>query len=179
MTDAYTITVALGGTWSGRSGVACCPAHDDRTPSLSLTDAADGRLLLTCHAGCDFRDIIDALRGRGLIAGRGSFKPLGEICRAERRKAERAYKEKRARLARRVAVDIRRRQHLIQLSELIFVIAFSLLNSLRRGCGAENAQQADKRELVKAAQKVGRRLRIFSGFCIDHGQFSRIALRLD
>ena len=107
MTDAYTITVALGGTWSGRSGVACCPAHDDRTPSLSLTDAADGRLLLTCHAGCDFWDVMDALRGRGIIAGRGSFKPLGEICQAERRKAERAYKEKRARLARRVWQETR------------------------------------------------------------------------
>jgi hypothetical protein len=107
MTDAYTLTVALGGTWSGGKGMASCPAHADRTPSLSLSDSADGRLLLHCHAGCDFRAVLDALRGRGLIAGRGSFKPIGEICRAERRKAERAFKEKRARQARRVWQEAR------------------------------------------------------------------------
>jgi putative DNA primase/helicase len=31
--------------------MACCPAHDDRTPSLHVTLAAD-RWLLYCHAGC-------------------------------------------------------------------------------------------------------------------------------
>lgn len=105
MMDAYTITIALGGKWSGGKGVACCPAHDDRTPSLSLADGADGRLLLHCHAGCDFRDIMGALRG--LISGRGPFRPIGEICVAEQRKAERAFKEKRANQARRVWRDAR------------------------------------------------------------------------
>lgn len=100
MTDAYTITIALGGRWSGNQGVACCPAHDDRTPSLSLADGADGRLLLHCHAGCAFTDIQAALRGRGLIAGSGTFRPVARSCEAERRAAERAYKAKRSRLAR-------------------------------------------------------------------------------
>ena len=100
MTDAYTLTVALGGNWLGGKGMACCPAHDDQTPSLSLADGADGRLLLHCHAGCAFTDILAALRGRGLIAGESSFKPIGEICQAERRAAERAQKAKRSRLAR-------------------------------------------------------------------------------
>ena len=107
MTDAYTLTVALGGTWSGGKGMASCPAHDDRTPSLSLADGADGRLLLHCHAGCAFSDIRAALRGRGLIAGCSSFKPIGEICLAERRAAERAFKEKRACQARRVWQEAR------------------------------------------------------------------------
>lgn len=100
MTDAYTITIALGGTWSGNQGVACCPAHDDRKPSLSLAEGADGRLLLHCHAGCAFTDIQAALRGRGLIAGSGTFQPVAKSCEAERRAAERAYKAKRSRLAR-------------------------------------------------------------------------------
>lgn len=99
MTDAYTITVALGGTWSGGKGMACCPAHDDQTPSLSLADGADGRLLLRCHAGCGFGNVLAALRGRGLIAGEGPFKSVGVICQAERRAAERAFKEKRSRQA--------------------------------------------------------------------------------
>ncbi|MCR9151467.1 MAG: toprim domain-containing protein [Rhodobacteraceae bacterium] len=37
-----------------------CPAHDDREPSLSIRVASDGRLLLYCHAGCRFEDILSA-----------------------------------------------------------------------------------------------------------------------
>jgi len=37
-----------------------CPGHDDRTPSLSIKLAPDGRLLLHCHAGCRFEDILAA-----------------------------------------------------------------------------------------------------------------------
>lgn len=31
---------------------ACCPAHEDRNPSLSISVGDDGRVLLHCHAGC-------------------------------------------------------------------------------------------------------------------------------
>jgi hypothetical protein len=40
---------------------ACCPAHDDRTPSLSIALGDDERILLTCHAGCDVQSILQAL----------------------------------------------------------------------------------------------------------------------
>ena len=33
------------------SYTACCPAHDDKTPSLSITEISDG-VLIHCHAGC-------------------------------------------------------------------------------------------------------------------------------
>ena len=46
--------------------MARCPAHDDREPSLSISDAKDGKVLVRCHAGCDQRDVIAALRARGL-----------------------------------------------------------------------------------------------------------------
>ncbi|MFI6496661.1 AAA family ATPase [Nonomuraea typhae] len=39
---------------------AQCPAHDDRSPSLSVRPA-DGKVLLYCHAGCDSRDVAGAL----------------------------------------------------------------------------------------------------------------------
>lgn len=32
--------------------MAQCPAHDDRNPSLSITENADGSLILYCFAGC-------------------------------------------------------------------------------------------------------------------------------
>jgi hypothetical protein len=63
---AETIARALGGRKSGRGWSARCPAHDDRTPSLSLRDGESGRVLVHCHAGCDQGAVIDALRARGL-----------------------------------------------------------------------------------------------------------------
>jgi hypothetical protein len=35
-----------------------CPAHDDRAPSLSISEGDDGRTLLKCHAGCSTADIV-------------------------------------------------------------------------------------------------------------------------
>ena len=45
---------------SGAGWVAQCPAHDDRMPSLSISLGSEGRLLLYCHAGCRFNDILRA-----------------------------------------------------------------------------------------------------------------------
>lgn len=55
----------LGGRRTGRGWMARCPAHEDRTPSLSITER-DGRVLVHCQAGCPQADVIDALRSRGL-----------------------------------------------------------------------------------------------------------------
>jgi len=41
--------------------IARCPAHDDRTPSFSIRETDDGRLLLHCFAGCSVADIVAAL----------------------------------------------------------------------------------------------------------------------
>ena len=56
----------LGGHRTGRGWMARCPAHDDRTPSLSIADGAEGRILLTCFAGCTWAAIRDALQARSL-----------------------------------------------------------------------------------------------------------------
>ena len=45
-----------GGQWT-----ALCPAHDDHRRSLSVSEGADGKVLLYCHAGCSFDAIIAAL----------------------------------------------------------------------------------------------------------------------
>ncbi len=41
--------------------VACCPAHEDRSPSLAWTVADDGRALIACHAGCTAEAVVTAL----------------------------------------------------------------------------------------------------------------------
>lgn len=40
---------------------ACCPAHDDRDPSLSIREADDGKVLLHCWAGCSTTDVLAAI----------------------------------------------------------------------------------------------------------------------
>jgi hypothetical protein len=46
---------------NGRGWQARCPAHDDREPSLSIDVGDDGKVLVHCHAGCDFTAIVAAL----------------------------------------------------------------------------------------------------------------------
>ncbi|PEQ12542.1 topoisomerase [Novosphingobium sp. PC22D] len=50
----------LGGTWSGNTAMCLCPAHADRTPSLSIRQG-DRAILVTCHAGCDRSDVLRAI----------------------------------------------------------------------------------------------------------------------
>jgi hypothetical protein len=40
---------------------ALCPAHEDRTPSLSGKELPDGRLLMKCQAGCSIHEVVGAL----------------------------------------------------------------------------------------------------------------------
>ena len=47
-------------TGAGR-WVACCPAHADKGPSLSLRETDDGRVLVYCFAGCSAVDILAAV----------------------------------------------------------------------------------------------------------------------
>lgn len=40
---------------------ACCPAHDDKSPSLWVKEGADGAILIACRAGCDKGQILASL----------------------------------------------------------------------------------------------------------------------
>jgi len=75
--SADSIARALKARRSGPGWMAKCPAHDDHNPSLSIRDA-DGKVLLHCHAGCGQRDVIDALKAKGLWAERPA-KPRRKI----------------------------------------------------------------------------------------------------
>jgi putative DNA primase/helicase len=66
------IAKALGGRQAGAGWMARCPAHHDQTPSLSIHEADDGKVLLRCHAGCDQEQVIASLRSRGLWTEIGS-----------------------------------------------------------------------------------------------------------
>jgi 5S rRNA maturation endonuclease (ribonuclease M5) len=47
----------IAGGW-----MAVCPAHADGTPSLSVSEGSTQPVVLNCHAGCDPRDILAALK---------------------------------------------------------------------------------------------------------------------
>lgn len=44
------------GRWLAR-----CPAHDDRHPSLSVRETADGTVLLKCWTGCSAAEVVAAV----------------------------------------------------------------------------------------------------------------------
>lgn len=62
------VKAAGAGKWK-----ACCPAHEDRDPSLSIREADDGKVLLHCWAGCLTADVLAAigLTVRDLFSGQG------------------------------------------------------------------------------------------------------------
>lgn len=41
--------------------VALCPAHDDKSPSLTIRETDDGAVLIKCWSGCAFEDIVNAV----------------------------------------------------------------------------------------------------------------------
>jgi hypothetical protein len=41
--------------------VACCPAHQDKRPSLHIKECDDGRVLVHCFTGCSVGDILAAV----------------------------------------------------------------------------------------------------------------------
>ena len=60
---------------------ACCPAHDDKSPSLRIDIADDGRILVHCFAGCSVDEVCRAcnVHVTDLFPDRGEYKPVKPI----------------------------------------------------------------------------------------------------
>jgi len=86
MAEAIAQALQARRTGPGR-WMARCPSHDDRTPSLSITDR-NGKALLHCFAGCEQRAVIEALRARGLWPERKAERLTREQYRAERKRQD-------------------------------------------------------------------------------------------
>ena len=65
---------------SGAGWIAKCPAHEDRSPSLSVKEGQRG-VMLHCHAGCSFAAIVEAL---GLKQSDTFYEPLSAPQRRQR-----------------------------------------------------------------------------------------------
>lgn len=76
---------------------ACCPAHDDRSPSLSVGELPTGVVLIHCHAGCSTDSVMEAMNLRlGDLYPDGPKGEWGPLWWASNRK-EREAKETTAR----------------------------------------------------------------------------------
>ena len=92
---AKVLTAQLSGRWHGRYGMACCPAHNDRRPSLMITPG-DKAVLFRCYAGCETSEILRALKAARLnpSSSKDSL-PLTQTSdrRDEREAARRRWRE--------------------------------------------------------------------------------------
>jgi hypothetical protein len=44
------------GSWT-----ACCPSHEDASPSLAVREGEDGRVLIHCFGGCSTADVLGSM----------------------------------------------------------------------------------------------------------------------
>jgi hypothetical protein len=86
MTPAQALTRSLRGKWHDTYGTAKCPAHEDRSPSLSISDG-ERRVVVKCHTGCDQRDVLGALRRLRLWPIGGDASPAPASADARRKAA--------------------------------------------------------------------------------------------
>lgn len=91
------IVEALGGTWSRSRGMCRCPAHADRTPSLSIS-LGRRAILVHCFAGCTNDAVIEALGKAGvrvsdLFDSKGCDLPVAKRDDAADRNAQRLWRE--------------------------------------------------------------------------------------
>src|SRR6185369_2000587 len=61
--DKLSDVKRCGAGWSAR-----CPAHEDHHPSLTVTEADNGLILMHCHAECSYEDICYALGLSNIVA---------------------------------------------------------------------------------------------------------------
>ena len=71
----------------GRGWMSLCPAHDDKDPSLSVSEGQSGKVLVTCFGSCTFEAVRDAL---GLGSG-----PPQQILPSPKRKDDEPPKPRR------------------------------------------------------------------------------------
>ena len=46
---------------TGNGWIACCPAHDDKSPSLTVGIGKGGGVIAHCFGGCDIADVVAAV----------------------------------------------------------------------------------------------------------------------
>lgn len=58
-----------------------CPVHDDKNPSLSVSEGEGGGILVHCFGGCAQKVVVDELKARNLWPSRNGKRPKGKARR--------------------------------------------------------------------------------------------------
>ena len=53
LNNLYKVKKVGRGKW-----MACCPHHEDKNPSLSITECENDHILIKCHAGCSAEEVM-------------------------------------------------------------------------------------------------------------------------
>jgi hypothetical protein len=110
--------------------ITSCPAHEDRSPSLSIREVDDGRILLHCFGGCQTEDVLTAL---GLTMCDLFEAPLGHH-----------FKPSKSRISARDLLDV--------ISEEMSVVAIIATDLVDKRAISET----DWQRLAQAAARIGR-----------------------
>ena len=100
---AADIAHALGGRKTTRGWLCRCPAHKDRSPSLTIADGDNGRPVFKCWANCPYEEVRAALAAEGLWPDPTVSIDREEIERRRCEREARAEEENKAREAEAVA----------------------------------------------------------------------------
>ena len=99
---AEQIAERLHARRSGAGWLARCPAHEDRSPSLSIGEGRDGKILLHCFGGCTSEAVCASLglSLADLFTEPGAYQPKARAVR----EAEKQIQNLRSRLTKREQV---------------------------------------------------------------------------
>lgn len=130
----HAVLDRLGGVRrAGRGWVACCPAHDDRSPSLAIGLGDNDTVLLHCFAGCAAVDVVSSI---GLTLSDLFTRPMARAAVRHVRGAVPFETLSRAAF-----------QTVLKESTVIQIAAADLVRS---GCLSED----DQRRLIEAADRI-------------------------
>ena len=134
--------------------LARCPAHDDRSPSLSVAEGDDGRTLIHCFAGCPPLDILNAV---GMKFSDIMPERLGDVSgpvrsRISPREALEALDHE-ALVVAVIASDIQERRDIDKPTWARLSLAVQRINDARNGCcPAKNSRRRKVSQTSKRSE---------------------------
>jgi hypothetical protein len=128
-----------------------CPAHDDHRPSLSVSEGEDGQLLMNCHYGCEFEDVLEVLREVDLtLSGFPTPSPRDKQTTSRKAKARSPIPSDQQLYKRRE--DLQSDTHTVRNAEQYRKIDFETLEQHRVGVHRRNGQHCLSLEVRDAGQ---------------------------
>jgi hypothetical protein len=126
---------------SGRGWVAKCPAHADRSPSLSIAEGDEGRTLVRCFAGCDVTDVLAAIGLSLADLFPERVRDLSPLGRAQRREAVRTC-------------DVTAASAVLALESLVVLIAANDTAQGKALDAADRTRLAQAADIIQAVRLV-------------------------